>query len=183
MEFPVAHWPNTSSNSIIRELISIADDEAKEEIEQLIQGETITKPINEDIVYADITKNMDNLWNFLYFTGYLKKVSKEQIGVQNYFELTIPNNEILYIYERHIREWFDEQIREVDMTNLYTAVLSQDIATFEDEIIHLLGESISYLDSHENFYHGFLTGVLRGIKGYQAISNRESGSGRVVISF
>jgi len=63
------------------------------------------------------------------------------------------------------------------MTNLYTPVLAQDIVTFEDEIIHLLRESISYLDSHENFYQGFLTGVLRGIKGYRAVSNRESGSG------
>jgi len=178
MGFPVAHWSNTSSNSIIRELIAVADDEARDEIELLIQGETLTKPINEDIVYADITKNMDNLWNFLFFTGYLKKVSKEQIGVENYFELTIPNNEILYIYKRQIREWFGDRVRETDMSSLYTAVLNQDVATFEDEIIEMLSETISYMDSHENFYHGFLTGVLRGIKGYVAKSNRDSGDGR-----
>ena len=34
------------------------------------------------------------------------------------------------------------------------------------------------MDSQESFYHGFLTGVLRGIKGYVAKSNRESGIGR-----
>lgn len=178
MQNPVAHWSNTSSNDIIHKLIAIADDETKEEIELLIQGETITKPINEDIVYSEIMKSMDNLWNFLYFTGYLKKVSKEQIGIENYFDLTIPNKEIAYIYVRKIREWFKERVREIDMTNLYTAVLSQDVATFEDEIINFLGESISYMDSHENFYHGFLTGVLRGLKGYRVISNRESGNGR-----
>jgi hypothetical protein len=176
--FPKPHWANTSSNAIVRQLIDIADDEAREEIERLIQGETITKPIHEDIVYADITKDMNNLWNFLYFTGYLKKVNKKQSGVENYFDLTIPNKEILYIYIRHIREWFEERVKEVDMTNLYTAVLSQDSLTFEDEIINLLSESISYMDSHENFYHGFLTGVLRGIKRYRTISNRESGNGR-----
>ena len=178
MEFPVAHWSNTSSNSIVRELISIADDETKIEIEQLIKGETLTKPINEDIVYADITKNMDNLWNFLFFTGYLKKISKEQVGVQNYFDLAIPNKEILYIYTRHIREWFDERVRAVDLNGLYSAVLNQDTTTFEDEISEMLSETISYMDSHENFYHGFLTGVLRGIKGYIAKSNRETGNGR-----
>lgn len=178
MEFPVAHWSNTSSNDIIRKLIAIADDETKDEIELLIQGETITKPITEDIVYAEITENMNNLWNFLYFTGYLKKVSKEQVGVRNYFELTIPNKEILYIYERQISQWFEIRVKEVDMTQLYTAVLGQDIDVFTDELINILEESISYLDSHENFYHGFLTGVLRGIKGYVAKSNRESGNGR-----
>ena len=176
--FPKPHWSNTSSNSIIRELIAIADDETKAEIEHLIVGETITKPIHEDIVYGEITDSMDNLWNFLFFTGYLKKVSKKQIGVHNYFDLTIPNKEILYIYESRIRKWFDARVKEADMTNLYTAVLNQDTPTFEDELINLLGESISYMDSHENFYHGFLTGVLRGIEGYRITSNRESGNGR-----
>ena len=172
------HWSNTSSNTIVRDLITHADDESKDEIEALIRGESITKPVNEDIVYADILKNKDNLWNFLFFTGYLKKVSKKQIGVHNYLELNIPNKEIQYIYERQIREWFDERIQAADLTKLYRAVLEQDVAIFEDEIIDLLGSSISYMDSHENFYHGFLTGVLNGIKGYRIVSNRESGRGR-----
>jgi len=30
-------------------------------------------------------------------------------------------------------------------------------------------------------YHGFLTGVLRGIKGYRAISDRKAGNGRADI--
>lgn len=44
----------------------------KEEIEQLIDGGTIEKPVHEDITYEDIHKTQDNLWNFLFFTGYLK---------------------------------------------------------------------------------------------------------------
>ena len=178
MYLPRPHWSNTSSNSIIRQLIEIADDETRDEIELLIEGKTIKKPILEDTVYADITKNMDNLWSFLFFTGYLKKVGKEQIGVQNHLDLKIPNKEVLYIYVRQIREWFDERVKETDMTKLFTAVLNQDVETFEEEIAELLSESISYMDSHENFYHGFLTGVLRGMKGYRALSNRESGNGR-----
>jgi len=176
--FPKPHWSNTSSNSIIRELIAMADDETKDEIEYLIAGGTITKPIQEDIVYAEIMNSKDNLWNFLFFTGYLKKVSKVQRGEDIYLEMKIPNREIRYIYNKHIGKWFDERVKEVDMTSLYTAVLAQDIATFEDEIINFLGESISYMDSHENFYHGFLTGVLHGMKGCRVTSNRESGKGR-----
>ena len=48
---------NTSSNAIIKDLITISDAKVKEEIESLIAGETITKPIVEDIVYADIYKD------------------------------------------------------------------------------------------------------------------------------
>ena len=49
-KFPVSYWANTSSNSIVRSLIEKADISTKEEIEKLIAGETIEKPIHEDII-------------------------------------------------------------------------------------------------------------------------------------
>ena len=42
----------------------------------------------------------------------------------------------------------------------------------------MLRESISYLDSAENFYHGFVVGVLSRLKGFYVKSKRESGDGR-----
>lgn len=48
----------------------------RDEIEQLLAGESIEKPIHEDITYEDIYRSQDNLWNFLYFTGYLKSVGE-----------------------------------------------------------------------------------------------------------
>lgn len=33
-------------------------------------------------------------------------------------------------------------------------------------------------DAYESFYHGFLTAILSGMKGYLIKSNREGGSGR-----
>ncbi len=71
--FPISYWANTSSNSIVKSLIEKADDDTKSEIEELIAGKTIEKPIHEDITYGDIDSSMDNLWNFMFFTGYLKK--------------------------------------------------------------------------------------------------------------
>ena len=38
--------------------------------------------------------------------------------------------------------------------------------------------TISFYDSAENFYHGFLLGILTGLQGYEKLSNRESGEGR-----
>ena len=81
-EFPKPYWSNTSSNSIIRELIEKADDKTKSELEMLIAGGTIEKPVHEDITYEDIYKSQDNLWNFLFFTGYLKTVEKPLAGVR-----------------------------------------------------------------------------------------------------
>lgn len=39
----------------------------------------------------------------------------------------------------------------------------------------MLYHSLSYFDNHENFYHGFLVGLLQG---YPIKSNREAGDGR-----
>ncbi|MGL6106319.1 PD-(D/E)XK nuclease domain-containing protein, partial [Romboutsia sp.] len=49
---------------------------------------------------------------------------------------------------------------------------------FEIELGNLLLETISFNDAYENFYHGFLAGVLSGMKGYIVKSNREGGTGR-----
>ena len=175
---PRPHWSNTSSNTIIKDLITISDNNVKDEIESLIVGNTITKPIKEDIVYSTITQTMDNLWSFLFFTGYLKKISKKQIGVQNYLELAIPNKEILYIYQNQIIEWFTEHIKATDLTPMYHAMLNRDIKTFQFKLGELLKDTISYFDSKEEFYHGFITAVMASLGDYAIKSNRESGDGR-----
>ena len=37
---------------------------------------------------------------------------------------------------------------------------------------------VCYNDEKEQYYHGFLSGLLSGFKGYTLKSNRESGDGR-----
>ena len=39
----------------------------------MIEGKSIIKPIHEDITYSDMDSTEENLWNFLFFTGYLTK--------------------------------------------------------------------------------------------------------------
>ncbi len=116
--FPQPYWSNTSSNSIIKDLIVKADWETKAELEKLVQGGSIEKPIHEDITYADIHKDNNNLWNFLYFTGYLKKVDQRIDEEQVVLTLEIPNLEVKSVYRRQIMEWVKEQIEQKDMTSL-----------------------------------------------------------------
>lgn len=174
------YWSNTSSNSIIRELIEKADTGVKKEIENLIAGGTIEKPVHEEITYGDIHSSQDNLWNFLFFTGYLKAVSQRFDESSNsiYLTMTIPNEEIRYIYQYTIREWLEQKLKVADFTPLYQAILSGDSDTFGTIVKKQLMESISYMDSAENFYHGFLLGLLSALQNYEIVSNRESGDGR-----
>lgn len=177
-EFPKPYWSNTSSNSIVRELVENADSDTKKELENLIAGNSIEKPIHEDITYEDMNQSQDNLWNFLFFTGYLKAVKKHLEADTIYMEIEIPNREIRYIYSNTIREWFQKKTSELDFAVLYHAFLSGDAATAEEFLKKQLRESISFMDSAENFYHGFLLGMLTGMQDYEILSNRESGEGR-----
>ena len=177
--FPRPYWSNTSSNSIVRDLIQEADSIAVGELETLLAGGTIQKPVHEDITYADIKESQDNLWNFLFFTGYLKKVSEVSEDDEIRLSLAIPNTEIRLIYKNQVKSWFDEKTKQKDLSALYEALLSGDEEATQKELKKLLGESISYLDSAEAFYHGFLLGVLMNIGGgYIVKSNREAGNGR-----
>jgi hypothetical protein len=87
---------------------------------------------NEDISYGDIHESDDNLWNFLFFTGYLKKVSERTEEEDVYVTMTIPNLEIRSIYRNHIRGWFDQAVKKSDKAVFYKAVLDGDTEGMED---------------------------------------------------
>jgi hypothetical protein len=177
--FPVSYWANTSSNSIVRSLIEKADLSTRQEIEALIAGKSIEKIIHEDITYDEVYKNMDNLWNFMFFTGYLKKVSERMNSNDDIIlGLMIPNREVKYIFRTKILDWFKEKIKVKDLSVMYNAIIDGDSEIFQRELRKLLRESISFNDAYENFYHGFVVGVLMNMSDYIVKSNREGGSGR-----
>ncbi|MBR1598883.1 MAG: AAA family ATPase [Lachnospiraceae bacterium] len=177
-QFPEPYWANTSSNTIIKDLVWQADPEMKKELNILISGGTIEKRIHEDITYDDIHESEDNLWNFLFFTGYMKKVSERKDGRDIYLTMKIPNEEIASIYENQINTWFEKQVKDTDRGILNKAVLEGDTETVENYVSDLLAKSISTFDSDESFYHGYFLSLLYGVPGYTVQSNREEGDGR-----
>ena len=178
-KFPRPFWANTSSNQIIKDMIWHADEEMKRELDILINGGTIEKQIHEDITYDDIHESEDNLWNFLFFTGYMKKVSeRSEDNGDIYLTMKIPNTEIASIYRGQIRNWFEKQIKSEDRSILHKAVLDGDTDAIAGYVTKLLKKSISVFDSDESFYHGFFLSLLYGVPDYAPMSNREEGDGR-----
>ena len=175
---PKPYWSNTSSNAIIRELVEEADEETRKELEILMDGGLIEKPVHEEITYGDIHTTKDNLWNFLFFTGYLKAGKQRQENETIYVEMSIPNKEITSIYRQSILAWFDRKVRETDRSPLIRALEEGDCQAAEDFISAQLMDTISYFDYPESYYHGFLSGLLKGAGSYTVHSNRESGTGR-----
>ena len=177
-KLPEAYWVNTSGNDIVKKLILNASDSTKNEIEILINGGTIEKTLNANITYNELDENIENIWSMLFFTGYLTYVKERRDGRVSLYELRIPNEELLYVYETIIRYWFEEKVKQKDFSVLYSALLNGDEETLSDEISEFLLENISYYDAQESFYHGVLTGILSRIGRYRIYSNIESGLGR-----
>ncbi|MDE7212620.1 MAG: ATP-binding protein, partial [Lachnospiraceae bacterium] len=173
-----AYWANTSSNNIIKELFEYADLTTREEIEQLLAGREIEKPLFEDVTYGDLHSSQDNIWSFLFFTGYLKKVGERMEGRKMCVKLRIPNEEIASIYENTVLLWFQDKVKELDRSALLHAIENGDCESLGNFISEQLQDSISYFDYAENYYHGFLLGLLKGAGRYKVLSNRESGEGR-----
>ena len=175
-------WTNTSSNNIIRTLVSQADNETKDIIENLIHGGSVETVLKETVTYGDLTENNENIWSFLFFTGYLKikEIVKtgEVIGEPTIYSLVIPNLEIKSCYTDIIIQYFEIYKKAINKDNLYKALLGRNAQDFAEQITDLLRKTISYYDSTESFYHGLISGLLSGNVYYKVESNRENGDGR-----
>jgi len=176
--FPHPYWSNTSSNDIVRDLIVRADRETKGKIETLLNGGTLDIQVHEEITYGDMRGNGENLWNFLYFTGYLTKESEYFKESSIFLRARIPNIEVKTIYQNTILNWMRDIIRKEDFHDLYRAMEEGDAQRMTELLNRQLFRTISFYDSAENFYHGFLTGILSQSENYLVKSNRESGNGR-----
>ena len=176
--FAVPWWINTSSNNIIKTLVGQSDDVTKAEVELLIHGGSVETSIKETVTYGDLTESNENIWSFLFFTGYLKIESVKKVGTKALYSLVIPNLEIHDCYTDIIMQYFNAYKRAVNKDDLYTALLNRDAVGFAAPITQLLKSSISFYDNTEAFYHGLVSGLLAGNIYYKAESNRETGNGR-----
>ena len=186
---PSNYWANTSGNDVVRRFLE-SDFDVSEEFETLLNGGYIEKSINPNITYGNLIKSEANLWSVLYMTGYLTilpgSLPKNTPGQTNNvkgkyelpFKLRLPNKEIAVIFEQTIADWFKERIVGEDRTELFNAVWNGDADKLTVEISKFLGDTISYHDYKEDFYHAFLAGLMSGFKGVKVESNRETGAGR-----
>ena len=175
---PKAYWLNTSGNAMVRELISkSADGTTQMEIERLIEGETITKTLNEQLTHNEVDASIENIWSLLYMTGYLTTTQRPS---GSRYELRIPNREVRQIYMQQVLSWFEDKASaETDkLTNLYAAFETGDVDTIKEILDEQLLDTVSFYDAHESFYHGFLLALLSTCASWNVSSNIETGKGR-----
>lgn len=184
---PQNYWVNTSSNDIIRRFLSRAKTSDRNDIEQLINGNSIKKIIRQELTYRDLDSNSDNLWSILFTTGYL---TQRNVQTGELTELVIPNREIQWIFIRQIREWFKWETEKnmEKLEDFCRTFLENDTAAIEEGFNAYLKKTISIRDTNvrkemkENFYHGILLSLFGNMDGWDVQSNAESGDGYSDIS-
>lgn len=169
---PESFWANTSGNDIIYRYVKEASSKMREEFDILASGGVIEKTIKDNITYRELNQ-VNNIYSFLLFTGYLKVVqcTDQEKGI---YQLMIPNKEINRIYTMIFREWFEQQVMQ-NSIKFAEALMVEDVKAANKVMNDVLFQSISYFDYNERFYHGVLIGMLND---YQVVSNQESGEGR-----
>ena len=184
---PENYWANTSGNDLIRRLLKKANQSTKSDVEQLINGETITKTIRQELTYREVEDSIDNIWSVLYSTGYLtcrRRVPGKRM------ELALPNREVRELFIDLVKDWFEE-ITQADsgkISRFCTAFPSGDTDTIQEMLGNYLWDSISVRDTavrrnmKENFYHGMLLGLLQSQDSWLVKSNAEAGEGYSDIS-
>lgn len=180
---PKNYWSNTSSNEAVRRFIQESDKAAvRREIERLVAGEVITKEIHQELTYKDMYASLENLWSVLFTTGYLTQRGKPE---GNRFHLAIPNMEIRNIFTAQIMDFFKENVpKNGDALRKFCEALKTGNAKSVEKILsEYLRRTVSIRDTFvkkpmkENFYHGFLLGILGFGDSWSVSSNRESGDG------
>ena len=186
---PDNYWANTSGNDLVSHLLEHADQTTKYDVEKLINGETITKSIRQELTYRDIDDSVDNVWSVLYSTGYLTGTHAKNADA-DVFTLRIPNGEIRKLFCGLVQDWFREMTRsDVSRINRFCrAFPAGDVSTIQDMLHDYLWDSISVRDTavrvnrKENFYHGMLLGLLQSQGTWGVQSNAETGRGYSDIS-
>lgn len=173
-EDPVSYWANTSSNTLVTRYIENADRQMMEEFQNLADGKTIEKEIFPNLTYREM-ENPDNIYSFLLLTGYLKAVKKGR--GKNTWKLKIPNLEVKEIYEQHFNKIFTKT-KKILVPELLIALKNNDNQKIQKLVTELLDRYISFFDNHEDYYHGFMTGLFSNRYGWDVQSNLESGDGR-----
>ena len=181
------YWINTSGNELLQQIFDKTQEQTREMIEKLILGESIVCKYNDKVTFLDLNnidleEANDIVANFLLVSGYLTKTKENDLVKQNgYLTLKIPNEEVRTIFTDVIAKWIGRlgKVSSQKIYELHQALINND----KQKIENILNETLnhmSFYDSQENFYHGYMLGLFVGFLNSQYIvkSNREAGRGR-----
>ena len=190
---PKSYWNNSSNVNIITEFMPRLTREDSDRIQELLAWKSVAVKADEGMSYGTLRLNnlsSKQFWNILLYTGYLTLDKRGDDGVNR---LRIPNREVLRCFTDNISSYYEDAGSNEYGTfvrNLIDELLAGDAKKATGSLRTLLRGYVSLRDNatrapHENFYHGFLNGLLAAAGDYSGEfrSQAEAGSGYADLIF
>ncbi|MBS0186359.1 MAG: PD-(D/E)XK nuclease domain-containing protein [Proteobacteria bacterium] len=172
-----------ASTSLIERALVL--DKFQEEMQRLVEDETIEMIADPKMVFEDIKSFPNALYNLLLFSGYLTASLIENSKAGTYrCEARIPNREVREVFEVSSMSWISQKLN-IDLNDynsLLNDLLKGNIDIFTQKLKDYLEISASFFSTHpknaELFYNGFILGLVSAVSSYYFIeTERESGFG------
>ena len=177
------YWVNTSGNDLVKEQLIQKGAFFKEDFETLLLKGTISKLVDEGLVFASLKTSKEAIWGLLLFSGYLTLTElPDYVGTRFSCKLRIPNQEVYALFQDLVQDYFTDTFLD-SWSDLLKALITGDVPTFSEEFQKIIMEMFSVHDlpknASERVYHAFVLGLLTSLReSYEIRSNRESGLGR-----
>lgn len=150
------YWANTSSNSLVGKLIREGDRKLKADFETLLKGETISCPLDEQIVYNQLDDDSDAIWSLLLASGYLKAIGYEQVECidkdeEPLYELAVTNHEVRRMFRSMVRGWFGRT--KGDYSDFVKSLLEGNLDAMNEYMNRVAQQVFSSFDTGKKMKH------------------------------
>ncbi|MFI3213671.1 MAG: AAA family ATPase, partial [Eubacteriales bacterium] len=124
---PMSYWMSTSSNDVLKKMLSETNYEVKTKLYNLMKGQEESVTIDLSIVYPNLEMNPESIFSLLLLTGYLKAVKTLAYNkVMATCDVTIPNYEIKTVYQMEILSYVKEQFKLTATDDIVRAIIYHD---------------------------------------------------------
>ena len=182
------YWINTSGNDVIEKFMGFIEPEDVDMMQDLLDGKSITAEVRTSLCYGDLQNHdINDFWTLLLYTGYLTFEPQSHNPESDEYSVYIPNEEIRKCFKSKILNYFKtNSVMKASTGELVKGLFEGDAEKVQDNLNTLLGKYVSIRDfsvnaPKENYYHGFMNGLL--VNGTSLIeeqkSNFESGNGYI----
>ena len=163
------YWTNTSSNTLVGQLIQQGDKYLKETFEKLVKGQSIYAEIDEQIAFEQLDREENAIWSLLLASGYLKVMGfqiEKKYGWKRIYELQITNFEVMLMFRNMVSNWFAQASSSYN--DFIKSLLQGDLKAMNVYMNRVALTTFSCFDTGkrpsaeqqpERFYHGFVLGL------------------------
>ena len=182
------YWINTSGNDVIEEFMGFIEPEDVDLMQDLLDGKSITAEVRATLCYGDLQNHdINDFWTLLLYTGYLTFEPQSHNPESDEYNLYIPNEEIRKCFKSRILNFFKKDpVMKNHTKGLMSSLFNGEADKVQEHLNGLLRKYVSIRDfatraPKENYYHGFMNGLLINSVSYsqELKSNVESGNGYI----